>query len=143
MAHRIALGDIAGMTSFGTFKPVGYSVLVYASREEADAAAGKLRDLGFGAEDLIVASSRDVFPQMNDKAHLAGESVAAAQGYEVVLMKRYVELAHRGSYWVLCYSPKDDDVAQVKMVYGQTDPQSGAHYGRLLIEDFAPVHRTV
>jgi hypothetical protein len=132
---RISLGDYNEMTSFGTFKPVGYSVLAYADEAGARAAVDRFRGNGFAAEDLLVASSREIFPRVSDQLDHTSSSITAAQGYEVVLMKRYLQAAMDNAWWLFVWSPETATVEKLKASLGGTDPLTAVHYGRLLIED--------
>lgn len=136
MAKRITLADFARMSSFGTFKPTGYAVLAYPDEATARTAEYRLHQRGFAADDVLGASSRDVFPHVD--AHLeAASGLAGAQGYEVVLMKRYLELAASKAFWLLVWAPADEAVQKLKPVLDDPRPLSAAHYGRLLIEDLS------
>jgi hypothetical protein len=136
MLKRIERGDLAGQTSFGTFKPTGHAVLAYEDEPEADEACTRLRLHGFTEPDLLRATSRELFPHPRDQMNRAS-GVLGAQGYEVVLMHRYLDIAHAGATWLIVWSPADDDVQRVKQAIAGTRPLAAAHYGRLLIEDLA------
>jgi hypothetical protein len=136
MSQRIERGDLAEQTSFGVFKPTGHSVIVYEDASEADEACRRLGDHGFAAEDVLRATSRELFPHPRDQMERAS-GVLAAQGYEVVLMHRYLDIArrHAEASWLVVWSPDAGDVERLKEALAGTKPHAAAHYGLLLIED--------
>jgi hypothetical protein len=134
MAKRLAREDFAKMLSFGTFKPVGYTVLAYADETAARAALADLASEDFHEDDVLVASSANLFPRVDEHMREA-TGMVGAQGYEVVLMKRYLDLAAQGAWWLMVWSPEEADVARVKAAMREHPPLTAAHYGRLMIED--------
>jgi hypothetical protein len=136
MAKRLAREDFVHMLSFGTFKPVGYTVLAYPDEAAARGALARLNEGGCKDEDVLVASSAELFPQVKEQMKQSTDMVAA-QGYEVVLMKRYLEIAAHGAWWLMVWSPQEADVARVKSALAQQPPLTAAHYGRIMIEDLS------
>ena len=136
MTKRLTRDDFARMLSFGTFKPVGYTVLAYADESAARAALDRLNDAGFKDEDALLASSANLFPRVKERMHDA-TGMIGAQGYEVVLMKRYLEIAATGAWWLMVWSPEEYDVARIKATMQLQRPLSAAHYGRVMIEDMS------
>ena len=136
MTRRLTRDDFARMLSFGTFKPVGYTVLGYADEAAARAALDRLNEAGFEDEDALVASSENLFPRV--QAHM-GEATGmlGAQGYEVVLMKRYLEIAATGAWWLVVWSPEAAQVTRIKAILRESPPLSAAHYGHVMIEDLS------
>jgi len=136
MAKRLRHDDFARMLSFGTFKPVGYTVLAYADEASARAALEHLHGGGVADEDVMLVASSKLFPEVD--AHMPeATGMLGAQGYEVVLMKRYLELAARGAWWLMIWSPDSDDMAPIRALMRARPPLSAAHYGRILIEDMS------
>lgn len=136
MAKRLARDDFAHMLSFGTFKPVGYTVLAFEDEAAARAVLARLNAAGFKDEDVLVASSENLFPRVQAQMR-ESTGMVAAQGYEVVLMKRYLEIAAHGAWWLMVWSPHEAEVAGVKSVLAQERPLTAAHYGRIMIEDLS------
>jgi hypothetical protein len=131
MSKRMTKGEL--QESLGAFNPVGHAVLAFAD----DAAAGKARqallDGGFGDEDILVYTSRELFPDLKDM--LRNASGAAGFGYEVQLMRRYLTLAGEGAGWLVVYAPEDAQVGRIKDIARTSGARSAVHYGRLLHED--------
>jgi len=136
MTRRLTRDDFAQMLSFGTFKPVGYTVLAYADEPTARAALDRLNETGFRDEDVLIASSTNLFPRVKEQMP-AATGMLGAQGYEVVLMKRYLEIARAGAWWLMVWSPDAEQVARVKALLQSRPPLSAAHYGRVMIEDLS------
>ena len=136
MSRRLNREDFARMLSFGTFKPVGYTVLAYADEAAARAALDRLGAAGLAEEDVLIASSANLFPRVKEQMSEA-TGMIGAQGYEVVLMKRYLEIATRGAWWLMVWSPDGEQVARIKTLLRERPPLSAAHYGRVMIEDLS------
>lgn len=136
MPKRLARDDFVHMLSFGTFKPVGYTVLAYEDEAAARAALARLVANGFHDDDVLSASSANLFPRLQEQMADA-TGMVAAQGYECVLMKRYLEIARTGAWWLMIWSPHEADVARVKSTLALQPVLSAAHYGRMMIEDLS------
>jgi len=131
MSKRMTKGEL--QESLGAFNPVGHSVLAFADDKAAGEAAQAARDAGFGAADVIVYSSAELFPDLQEMMRNA--SGAAGFGYEITLMRRYMTLAGEGAGWVVVYSPEEAQVAKVTQLAKRFGARSAVHYGRLLHED--------
>ena len=131
MSKRMTRGEL--QESLGAFNPVGHAVLAFADDAAAGEAAKALRGAGFGAEDILVYTSGELFPDLEEMMRNA--SGAAGFGYEITLMRRYMTLASEGAGWVVVYAPDDAKTAQVAAIAKQLGARSAVHYGRLLHED--------
>jgi len=131
MSKRMTRGEF--QESLGAFNPVGHSVLAFADDKTANEAAKAAGDAGFGAEDIIVYTSAELFPDLNEMMRNA--SGAAGFGYEITLMRRAMTLAGEGAGWVVVYSPDEAQVAKVTEIAKRFNARSAVHYGRLLHED--------
>ena len=131
MSKRMTRGEL--QESLGAFNPVGHAVLAFADDKAAGEAAKAAADGGFGADDVIVYTSAELFPDLKDMMRNA--SGAAGFGYEINLMRRYMTLAGEGAGWVVVYSPEESQVAKVTEIAKRFGARSAVHYGRLLHED--------
>ena len=131
MSKRMTRGEL--QESLGAFNPVGHSVLAFADDKTAGEAAKAARDAGFGAEDVLVYSSAELFPDLKERMRNA--SGAAGLGYEITLMRRYMTLAGEGAGWVVIYSTDEAQVVKVTDIAKRMGARSAVHYGRLLHED--------
>jgi hypothetical protein len=131
MSKRMTKGEL--QESLGAFNPVGHVVLAFADDKAAGEAANALKDAGFGADDVLVFTSGELFPDL--KEMMRNASGAAGFGYEITLMRRYMTLASEGVGWVVVYAPEDAQVARVKEVAARLGARSAVSYGRLVHED--------
>ena len=131
MSKRMTKGEF--QESLGAFNPVGHAVLAFPDDKSAGEAARALPEAGFGAADVIVYSSAELFPDLNEMMRNA--SGAAGFGYEITLMRRFMTLAGEGAGWVVVYSPHEEQVVKVTEVAKRFGARSAVHYGRLLHED--------
>ena len=131
MSKRMTKDEL--QESLGAFNPVGHSVLAFADDKAAGEAAKAAQDAGFGAADVIVFTSGELFPDL--KEMMRNASGAAGFGYEITLMRRYMTLAGEGAGWVVVYAPDDAQTARVAAIAKQLGARSAVHYGRLLHED--------
>jgi hypothetical protein len=131
MSKRMTKSELP--QSLGAFNPVGHAVLAFAD----DAATGKARqaflDAGFVEQDLLVYSSGELFPDLQEM--LRNASGAAGFGYQVQLMRRYMTLASEGAGWLVVYAPEEDHIAKVAQLAKQLGARSAVHYGHLAQED--------
>jgi hypothetical protein len=131
MSKRMTKGEL--QESLGAFNPVDHVVLAFADDKAAGEAANAVKDAGFGAEDVLVFTSGELFPDL--KEMMRNASGAAGFGYEITLMRRYMTLASEGVGWVVVYAPEDAQVARVKDVATRLGARSAVSYGRLVHED--------
>jgi hypothetical protein len=118
-------------TSFGTLKPVGHVLLALADAETADRVQAGLREAGL--EEVGRISPRETETELEQLIDNA--SAAAGFGYEIVLMKRYLELARRDARWLLVKVDRAEDAARVGELARQHGALSAVHYRRLVEED--------
>jgi hypothetical protein len=131
MSKRMTKGEL--QESLGAFNPVGHAVLAFADDKAAGEAAQALRNAGFGADDVLVFTSAELFSDL--KEMLRNASGAAGFGYEINLMRRYLTLASEGVGWVVVYAPDEAQTARVAELAKRLGARSAVHYGRLLHED--------
>ena len=118
--------------SFGTFKPVGHVMVGIASTSATSALERALFRAGFesGLVWITPSESAEELQALIDTA-----SPLAGFGYEITLMRRYVELSQSGYRWLLV---KVDSNEQAQLV-GDAARDAGAtlavRYGRLVIEE--------
>lgn len=133
MAKRMTKGELTEMATLGALNPVDHAVIAYADAEAASKASDAFKDAGFEADDVLGYSSPELFP--NVEQMMRTTSGAAGFGYEVVLMRRYMNLAHENCSWLIVYAPNDERTAQVKEIAARTGAKTAVRYGRLMHED--------
>ena len=131
MSKRMTKGEL--QESLGAFNPVGHAVLAFADDKAAGEAAKAAQDAGFGAADVIVFTSGELFPDLEEMMHNA--SGAAGFGYEITLMRRYLAFAEEGAGWIIVYAPTDEAVARVVDVAKRFNARCAVRYHRLASED--------
>ena len=123
----------ARATSFGTFKPVGHVMVGLPDRAALCALKQALQAPGvpgLPADELTPAESIDEMQALIDDA-----SPLAGFGYEITLMRRYVELARQGTFWLIVKTESDDEAAHVGELAKAHGATLAVHYGRLTVED--------
>lgn len=119
--------------SFGAFKPIGHVVLAFDDDGQASRAAAALRDEGFEAGDIVQYSAVEEAEAM---AELIGTASGTAEfGHEVLLMRRYRELAEAGCGWLVVFAPDDEHAEKVAGVARRHDARLAEKYHRLVVED--------
>jgi hypothetical protein len=131
MSTRMTKGDL--QASLGALNPVGHTILAFASDAVAADAKKAVLQAGFAEEDILVYSSGELFPNLDDMMRNA--SNAAGFGYEITLMRRYMTLASEGCGWLVVYSPDEAQTAKLQGLAKQLGARSAVHYGRLAHED--------
>ena len=131
MSKRMTKGEL--QESLGAFNPVGHSVLAFADDKAAADAAKAVQDAGFGAADILVFTSGELFPDLQEMMRNA--SGAAGFGYEITLMRRYLSFAEEGAGWIIVYAPNDEAVNRVVEVAKRFNARCAVRYHRLASED--------
>ena len=131
MSKRMTRGEF--QESLGALNPVGHAVLAVADDDVAAQAKDALRQAGFAEEDILVYTSGELFPNLDDMMRKA--SGAAGFGYEITLMRRYMTLAGEDVGWLVVYAPDEKHTAQVTEIAKRFGAKSAVHYGRLVHED--------
>ena len=119
--------------SLGAFNPVGHAVLAFKDDGAAKEACRALAAAGFAEADLLVYTSSELFPDLQEM--LRNASGAAGFGYQIQLMHRYVTLASKGAGWVVVYAPDEAHIAKVADIAKKLGATSAVHYGNLAQED--------
>lgn len=120
-------------TSFGALKPVGHVLLALPSLAQRAVVQTGLQLDGWSDDDVIEFEPRESVAELEQL--IEHSSGAAGFGYELTLMRRYLDLARSGHVWLLV--KVDDDnaaqrVAQISHLYGAG---SAVHYRTFTVED--------
>ena len=108
MSKRLTKDDIQSGT--GILNPVGHVVLAFKDDAVAAAAVDAMHGAGLPDKDILLYTAAEATPRLRERVRTASES--AGFGYEITLMRRYLEFAENGAGWLIVYTP-DDTVAQV------------------------------
>lgn len=120
-------------TTFGVFKPVGHTLIAFATEAELQSAAVALKNLGFADSSLVHYTPAEMAAQVD--AQLQAPSPLANFGYELDLIRAHGELAKNGCSFLVVDAPTDALAAKVAALVHTLAPAAAQHYGHLLIED--------
>ncbi len=131
MSQRLTKADLP--TSLGSFKPVDHVMVALPATEQVNAFVTDLAGNGFAPEDVLNFGAEEGRNEMTEL--LEGASDFAGFGYEITLMRRYLNLSRQGCRWVLVYAPDDDSAARVKDAALRHGAPMAVKYHRLAVED--------
>ena len=117
----------------GILNPVGHIVLAFTDDAVAAEAVVALQGAGFADEDVLAYLAADATPRLRERVRTA--SSAAGFGYEITLMRRYLELAEEGAGWLIVYAPDDAATERVTEVATRFDALCAVRYHRWATED--------
>lgn len=120
-------------TSFGSLKPIGHVLLALPSRSQRDTVRQALADDGWPADETLLFDPTDAATEL--QALIDNASGMAGFGYEITLMRRYLELARGGASWLLVKVDDDDDAQRVGKLARLYGALSAVHYRTLTVED--------
>ena len=120
-------------TAFGVFKPVGHTVIAFASDAERQMANMKLSGIGFGPSSIVTYSPDEMVAQVDEE--LSQASPFANFGYEMDLIKAHKVLAQHGSSFLVVEAPTDEQAQQVAGLVKALKPQAAHHYGHFMIQE--------
>ena len=133
MSKRMTKAEFDEMSTLGAFNPVGHAILAMENDAAAAEARQALLDAGFEDADILVSTSAEMFPNLDEMMRNA--SGAAGFGYEIVLMRRYMTLASEGAGWLVVYGPEDSKTAQIGEIAKRLGARTAVLYGRFLHQD--------
>jgi hypothetical protein len=119
--------------SFGVFKPVGHTVIVFRNAADLDAAVAMLLADGFEASALVRYTPQEMTAQV--AVELADISPLAQFGYEIELVREHRVLAEAGRYFLIVHAPDDAQTERVDKVVQTMKATSAQRYGRFVVEE--------
>lgn len=136
-------GEALKETKFGAWYPVGYVMVAFRHRKDADRACERLVAGGFGPDQVEVADAARIATLASRQLE-SGSAVTRLLGKGHASEARYLELARDGYVFLLAYAPEDADVERLMTVvrgfdYALADkfePVSIQHLG----DEPAPTH---
>ncbi len=131
MAQRLTKADLP--TSLGSFNPVGHVLVALPDSAAAGEFEKALRGQGFEAADVLHFSAEEGRDDMAEM--LKGASDFAGFGYEITLMRRYLEMSKQGCRWVLVYAPEDEQAEKVQTAAQRHGAPMAVKYHSLAVED--------
>ncbi len=119
-------------TSFGAFKPVGHLMVGLPTADAAKALCNSLLQAGWPADGVLQFSPRESVAELQTLVDKAG--AMAGFGYEITLMRRYLDLARQGVCWLLVKVDGTDHAARAAALARNQGAVLAVHY-RLLTEE--------
>lgn len=119
--------------TFGVFKPVGHTVIAYASAADLQAAVNLLAEEGFDESTWVRYAPAEMKAQVDSELQTA--SPLASFGYELDLVKAHGVLAERGCSFLVVHAPDEGQAERVAAVARATKAITAQHYGTFMIED--------
>ncbi len=120
-------------TSFGAFKPTGHVMVGLPSTEQAGSLTGGLRAAGWAEEAVLPFTPRENAAEM--QALIDNASGLAGFGYELTLMRRYVQASREGCRWLLVKVDGTEQAATVAALAREQGAVMAVHYRALTVED--------
>jgi 20S proteasome alpha/beta subunit len=128
------LSDLADMTQFGIFYPVGYIVAGFMQASDAKKVQQNLMAGGYGEDDCLFYSAAEVADSAsrNLEQHT---SFLATLGSSDEAVRKHLDAAREGANFLLIYAPGDVEAERAMNVVRRV-PFAFAHrYHRLAIEE--------
>jgi hypothetical protein len=120
-------------TNFGVFKPVGHTLMAFATPDKLRNAQRTLGGLGFGANALVEYSAAEMLQLADEQLQAVG--LMANFGYELDLLRANRLLAEGGCCFLVVQAEDDKVAAQVANLVATLQPVAAQHYGRFLIQN--------
>jgi hypothetical protein len=120
-------------TSFGVFKPVGWLMIGLSTQAKAEALVAALKGAGWQGAEVQHFSADEVLPTLEEM--ISNEGLLADFGFEIVLVRRYVDLAKLGYEWLLVKADGLEHAAQAAAIARSCDAELAVHYRTLTVEE--------
>ncbi len=120
-------------TSFGALKPVGHALVALRTPQQLDILRVALVEDGWSADDISEFTPRESVEELAAMVDNAGGM--AGFGYEITLMRRYLELARSGHRWLLVRVDDDDQAARLGRLARLYGASAAVQYRMLTIEE--------
>ena len=119
--------------SFGVFKPTGYTVIAFASEQEADAAFEALLQRGFDPHATVRYTPAEMQAQV--RSDLQTASPFAAVGQELNLVRAHGDLAAAGAHFIVAPTSDTQSLEKVREILSLGGVLAAQRYGAFIIED--------
>lgn len=120
-------------TTFGAFKPVGWIMVGLPTQAQADALAATLAAAGWPADTVQHFAARESREELDAMVERAGP--LAGFGHEIVLLRRYVTLAHQGYRWLLLKADGTEHAQAAADTARAAGATLAVHYRLLSVEE--------
>jgi hypothetical protein len=120
-------------TSFGDFQPVGHVMVGLPTQGNVDALIGALHEAGWPPESLLHFTPSESEEEL--QALVDGAGPLAGFGFEITLLRRYLELAKNGYRWLLVKVDGPDEAAAAVQHARACHATLAVHYRSLVVEE--------
>lgn len=125
-----------GMTTFGgVFYPTGYMVLMFATEQDARAAARRLDEDGVGEDHLYLVAPQEFLLKLDGCSGMLDDDHMPSPGTEGDTARRLCHLARQGHHALLVHAPSAQQSQHVMEVLREAPISYGQKYRHLIIED--------
>jgi hypothetical protein len=132
MPKRIDFQKEHPVNFFGAFYPLGYGVLAFKEKQEAEQLKKMLLDDGFQEADATIIAAKDlVNTEGGEVSHVDG--VARAVGGETKVMEKHRELAKAGATFLMVFAPDHASTERLENAVKGFMPLTADKYERLTI----------
>lgn len=130
-SHAVDADDLP--TSFGVFKPVGHLMIGLPTQALTDSLVSALQGAGWASHEVRQFTPRESVAELEALVENAG--AMAGFGYEITLLRRYLELARGGQLWLLVKVEDTDEAAQAAELARERSATLAVHYRLLTVEE--------
>ncbi len=120
-------------TSFGALKPVGHLMVGLPAGTAHDALRQRLLHAGWQDDELLPFTPRESVQELQSLIDNAGG--LAGFGYEITLMRRYLDLARQGVRWLLVKVDGTEGAARAAELARGEGALLAVHYRLLTVEE--------
>lgn len=131
---RFTLDPSMRATIGGAFYPTGYSVVMFASAEDAERVGRRLVEQGVSADDIFLLPPRTVLAEITPTVADADNPLPSA-GTEGATVRAYTKLAREGHTALLVRTEEQDDAERMMEVVRTVPYSIAQRYRMLVIED--------
>lgn len=123
-------------TSFGVFKPVGHVMTGLPTQAQIDALVPALHGAGWSHAAVRQFSPRESMAEL--RAMVENTGPLAGFGYEITLLKRYVDLTEDGYRWLLVQVDDSTRAAEAAALARACGATVAVYYRMLTVEELIP-----
>jgi hypothetical protein len=117
---------------FGAFYPLGYIVLAFQQRSEAEQVKKRVLETGFEEADVTILGADDLIETEGGEGGHA-DSFASALAGETKIMEKHRDLAKSGATFLIVFAPDNTMTERVAKIVEEFSPLTADKYERLTI----------
>jgi hypothetical protein len=131
MSQAVSAQDMP--TSFGVFKPVGWLMVGLPTQDQANAVVATLHNSGWHSTRVLHFTPNETIAELQGLIENAGP--LAGFGYEITLLRRYLELARMGYRWLLVKVDDTEQAAAAAELAGAGGATLAVRYRSLTVDE--------